>query len=66
MRNGKTETSSKLLLRAGEIARILSVCEETVGRMCRSGQLKFTLTPGRHRRIFRDSLEEYLGRKLTD
>lgn len=66
MMNGKTETNPKLLLRIGEVARILSVCEDTVGRMCHSGQLRFTFTPGGHRRIFRDSLEAYLGRKLAD
>jgi len=53
-------------LTTGEVARLLGLHRTTVARMCQKGLLRFILTPGGQRRILRDSLEAFLGKKLPE
>ncbi len=48
-------------LRPNEVAEILRVHIDTVRLLCEQGRLHYIRTPGRHRRILRDSLEAFMA-----
>ena len=64
----ETNRSDPVLLTAQQVADMLNVTREFIYRLCASGELKsLTLAsdpgkPGRARRIFATSVEDYLER----
>ena len=46
-----TDNPEEKIRKAGEVARLLGVCVQTVGRWARLGELPHTMTEGGHRRF---------------
>src|SRR5215218_2812923 len=59
MENGKGTSREKELLAATDVARMIGVKETTVYRWCKEGKLS-CLKVGKHWRIRREALEDYL------
>lgn len=60
----------RVLYTPAEVAEMLAIDREHVYRLCGSGELRSVVLDGdrggRRRRIFADSVHEYLGRQPTD
>jgi excisionase family DNA binding protein len=61
MENGKSTARETELLAATDVARLLGVKQTTVYRWCKEGELP-CLKVGKHWRVRRESLEEFLRR----
>src|SRR5215213_3700979 len=61
MKNGKSASRDKELLAAADVAEMIGVKETTIYRWCKEGKLP-CLKVGKHWRIRREALEDFLKR----
>ncbi len=57
-----TDNPEEKTLKAGEVARLLGVSVQTVGRWARLDELPHTTTPGGHRRFRETDVLAFLDR----
>ncbi|MFQ3579773.1 MAG: helix-turn-helix domain-containing protein [Bacteroidales bacterium] len=56
----KNEEKNEQWLTSSDVSKILGISRPTVVLMISSGKLKYVLTPGGHRRISKNAVEEYI------